>query len=161
MTDIDQQGSGPLGDLIRAFYDARRTATRTGDLSPLDAFIADNVRWSEPDVGSHMGVLAGRDAVLDMIRRALDTTGGSFDLRVISTVETSSHVSASIAWSAVKEGRRIESQELAVFEVRDDRIVAAWFHPGDIADDEAFWGEGQPRHPLSESIPGTPTPAPG
>ena len=30
------------------------------------------------------------------------------------------------------------------FEVREDRIVAAWFHPGDLAGDEAFWCEGQP-----------------
>ena len=85
----------------------------------------------------------GRDAVLDMIRRALETTGGTFDLRVTSTVETSTHVAASVAWSAVKGGRRIEGRELAVFEVHDDRIVTAWFHPGDIAADEAFWGEGE------------------
>ena len=31
------------------------------------------------------------------------------------------------------------SAELAVFEVSEGRIVCAWFHPGDIADDEAFW----------------------
>ena len=135
---------GPLGDFLRAFYDARRRATRTGDLGLLRPFIAADVRWSEPDVGSHMGVLEGRDAVLDMIRRALETTGGSFELRVSSTVETSTHVAASIAWSAARKGRRIEGQELAVFEVRDDQIVAAWFHPGDIADDQAFWGEVDP-----------------
>ena len=135
---------GPLGDFLRAFYDARRRATRTGDLGLLRPFIAADVRWSEPDVGSHMGVLEGRDAVLDMIRRALETTGGSFELRVSSTVETSTHVAALIAWSAAREGRRIEGQELAVFEVRDDQIVAAWFHPGDIADDQAFWGEVDP-----------------
>ena len=58
--------------------------------------------------------------------------------------KNATHVAASVTWSAVKGGRRIEGQELAVFEVREERIVAAWFHPGDIADDEAFWGEGQP-----------------
>ena len=140
----DTRSPGPLGDFIGNFYDARRTASRTGDLGLLHPFIAAEVRWSEPDVGSHMGVLEGRDAVLDMIRRALATTGGSFDLRIISTAETSNHVAASIAWSAIKGGRRIEGQELAVFEVHEDRIAAAWFHPGDITDDEAFWGAGQP-----------------
>ena len=75
-----------------------------------------------------------------MIGRALETTGGSFDLRVPSTVETSTHVAASVAWSATKGGRRIEGEELAVYAIRHGRIVAAWFHPGDIADDEAFWG---------------------
>ena len=144
MNDVENRDGDPLGRFIRAFYDARRTASRTGDPDLLHPFIAADVRWSEPDVGTHMGVLEGRDAVLDMIRRALDMTGGSFDLRVSSTTETSTHVAASIAWSAVKGSRRIEGQELAVFEVREGRIVAAFFHPGDITDDEAFWGEGQP-----------------
>ena len=141
MPSDDSRAPGPLGTVIRAFYDARRLARRTGDLSLLNPFIAADVRWCEPDVGAHMGVLEGRDAVLDMIRRALETTAGSFDLRVTSTVETATHVAASVAWSAVKGERRIEGQELAVFEVRNGRIVSAWFHPGDIADDEAFWGE--------------------
>ena len=142
MPSDDSRSPGPLGTFIRDFYKARRTASRTGDLSLLEPFIAAAVRWCEPDMGAHMGVLQGRDAVLDMIRRALETTGGNFDLRVTSTVETSTHVAASVAWSAIKGRCRIEGQELAVFEVREGRIVSAWFHPGDIADDEAFWGEG-------------------
>lgn len=144
MTDVDRKDCGPLGRFVRAFYDARRVASRTGDPGLLSPFIAADVRRSEPDVGAHMGMLEGRDAVLDMIRRALETTGGTFDLRVTSTVETSTHVAASITWSAMKGGRRIEGLELAVYAIRDGRIVAAWFHLGDITDDEAFWGEGEP-----------------
>ena len=85
--------------------------------------------------------------MFDMISRALDTTGGSFDLRVTSTVETSSHVAALIAWSAAKDGRRINGQELAVYEVQAGCIVSAWFHPENIADDQAFWGEDNPAPP--------------
>ena len=71
MPSDDGQASVPLGTVIRNFYEARRTASRTGDLSLLEPFIAAGVRWCEPDVGAHMGVLEGRDTVLDMIRRAL------------------------------------------------------------------------------------------
>ena len=141
MTGEDDPASGPLGRFVRAFYDARRAASRSGDLSALEAFIAPDVDWQEPDVGGHMGALRGREAVLDMIRRALGTTGGTFALSVVSTVETGSHVAALIAWSAEKDGRRIAGRELAVYEVRDGRIAAARFHPEDIADDRAFWGE--------------------
>ena len=144
MTDENGPASGPLGRFVRAFYDARRAASRTGDPGLLEPFIADNVRWREPDVGDHMGDLRGRAAVLGMIRRALATTGGTFDLRVTATVETGSHVAALIAWSAEKDGGRIEGRELAVFEVRNGRLAAAWFHPENIADDRAFWGERQP-----------------
>ncbi len=145
MTGEDDSASGPLGRFVRAFYDARRAASRSGgpgDLSGLAPFIAPDVDWREPDVGGHMGDLRGREAVLDMIRRALGTTGGTFDLRVTGTVETGSHVAALIAWSAEKDGRRIEGRELAVYEVRGGRIAAAWFHPENIADDRVFWGEG-------------------
>ena len=148
VTDSDSPApdppGGPLDRFVRAFYDARREAARAGDPGRLEPFIADDVRWREPDVGAHMGDLRGRDAVLDMIRRALATTGGTFDLRVTATVETGSHVAALIAWSAERDGERIEGRELAVYEVRDGRIAAARFHPENIADDRVFWGEGRP-----------------
>ncbi len=143
MADYGNLPAGPLGRFIRAFYQARRAAVRGGDLSLLEGFVAPDVRWSEPEVGEHMGVLRGRDAVIDMIRRALDATGGSFDLAVAGTVESATHVSALIDWSAVSGGRRIEGRELAVYEVRGGLITAAWFHPENIGDDRAFWGEGR------------------
>ena len=59
------------------------------------------------------------------------------------TVGTGSHVAAPIAWSAVKDGQRIEGREPAVYELRDGRIAAARFHPENIADDRAFRGESQ------------------
>jgi hypothetical protein len=102
--------AGPLGAFIRTFYDARRTASRAGDMTPLTPFIAPDVRWTEPQVGDHMGKLEGRDAVLDMIGRALATTGGSFDLRVEKTIETGIHVAALIDWSADKKGQPIAGQ---------------------------------------------------
>ncbi len=143
----DPNGTGPLGRFVREFYAARRAASRTGDIDSLRRYMTDDIRWNEPDVGAHMGALHGCDAVLDMIRRALETTGGSFDLAVASTVETGRHVAASIEWSADKEGRRIEGRELAVFEVRDGRIVSARFHADDLADDREFWNEGPDAPP--------------
>ena len=141
MADTKSDSAGPLGRFIRAFYEARRTASLTDDLDSLRQFIATDVCWKEPDIGTHMGNLRGRDAVLDMIHRALATTGGTFDLTVTSTVETNSHVAASIAWSADKGGRRIDGQELAVYQVRDGFIVSAWFYPENIADDRDFWDD--------------------
>ena len=127
--------------MIRDFYDARREASRSGDLSLLAPFLAADVRWSEPDVGDHMGFLEGPEAVIDMIGRALEATDGSFKLAVSGTVETGSHVAALIVWSATRDGRGIEGREMAVYEVQGGCIAAAWFYPENIADDRAFWGE--------------------
>ncbi len=128
---------GPAA-LIRRFYAARAEAGGSEALRP---FLAPEVDWVEPDVGPHMGRLFGAEAVLDMIRRAQATTGGTFRLEVVNTVETRTHCAALIAWSAERDGGAVRGRELAVFGVADGRIVSARFHPDDITDDLAFWGE--------------------
>ena len=122
-------------DLVRRLYDLRAA----GDPDAIRPLLHPDVRWREPEVGDHMGELAGPDAVVDMIRRALATTGGTFSLRVTETVETASHVAAVIAWSARKADRTIEGHELAVYGVRDGLITEAAFFPENLDDDEAFW----------------------
>lgn len=122
-------------ELVHAFYEARRA----NDPEALRSWLADDVRWSEPVVGDHMGQLHGADAVVDMLHRALAATGGTFSLRVASTVETGRHCAAVIAWSADRDGRTIQGQELAVFGFQDGRITEASFFAADIRNDEAFW----------------------
>lgn len=124
-------------ELTRRFYAARAA----GDLAAVRGFLAPDVAWQEPEVGGHMGLLRGAEAVLDMMRRAQAATGGSFRLSVTETLATGSHCAALIAWSATRAGRRIEGRELAVLGWREGCIVTAAFHPENIADDHAFWGE--------------------
>jgi len=122
-------------DLVRAFYAARAA----GEPDALRPFLADNVRWREPDVGDHMGELNGVDAVLDMIARAMATTAGTFSLAVADVVEIAGHCAAVIEWSAQKGESQLNGRELAVFSIQDGRITAAQFLPEDLADDTAFW----------------------
>ena len=137
---VQPQRDGP-GALVRRFYAVRAEG---GDPEALRPLLAPDVDWVEPDVGAHMGRLTGAGAVLDMIRRAQAATGGTFRLAVAETVETRTHCAALIAWSAERDGRTIRGRELAVFGVAGGRIASATFHPEDIADDRAFWGEAGP-----------------
>lgn len=121
--------------LVRRFYALRRT----GDLDKLGTMIRDDVVWREPEVGGHMGELHGLAAVIDMIGRALQTTGGTFRLDVLSTVATRSDCAAVIGWRADKGGRRIEGRELAVFRFDGGLIAEALFLPENIENDHAFW----------------------
>ena len=121
--------------LIRRFYAQRRD----GDPEALRPFLHADVIWREPEVRNHMGELRGADAVIDMMRRALLTTGGSFALDVGSVLATANSCSAIINWSADKSGHRIHGRELAVFRIQDGLIGEAWFLPEAIADDHAFW----------------------
>jgi ketosteroid isomerase-like protein len=124
-----------VSTVIRAFYEARAA----GDIVALRGFLADDVRWVEPTVGEHMGELNGAEAVLDMISRALVTTGGSFALRVGELVEVEGHCSAVIHWSASKGDRTLQGRELATFSVAGGKIAFAQFLPENIAHDDAFW----------------------
>lgn len=54
---------------------------------------------------------------------------------------TGAHSAALIAWSATRDGRFIDGCEVAIHGWRDGRIVAAQFHPENLADDRAFRGE--------------------
>lgn len=125
----------PLTARVYAFYEARRA----NDPDALRPWLADDVRWNEPVVGDHMGHLRGADAVVDMLKRALATTGENFSLRVASTVETGSHCAAVIEWSADKGGRTIHGQEIAVFGFKGGQIAEASFFASDISNDQAFW----------------------
>lgn len=121
--------------LVRRFYALRRE----DDPERLRALMHPDVLWREPEVDDHMGELEGADAVIDMMRRALGTTGGSFALDVGSTLATANGCAAIIHWRADKGGRRIKGRELAVFRIEEGVICEASFFPERIADDQAFW----------------------
>lgn len=125
--------------VIEAFYKARAS----GDLDGVGQFIADDVQWIEPTVGDHMGELRGKSAVIDMMRRAGATTGGTFSLAVTDGIEVDGHCSVVIEWSAEKAGRVIRGRELATYSVVNDQIVFAQFLPENIQHDNAFWAADQ------------------
>jgi hypothetical protein len=123
--------------LVRDFYGLRQR----NDPELLRDWLAPDVRWCEPEVGDHMGVLTGADSVIGMVGRALAATGGTFRLEVASTVETGTHCAATIHWTAVKNGQPLRGQEMAVYGFRGGKIYEAYFYAANLADDEVFWGD--------------------
>lgn len=117
------------------FYAARQHR----DPELLRPFLRPDVRWAEPHVGPHMGVLRGVEAVLDMVSRAQATTRGTFSLEIAQLIETANTCAAVIGWTATKGDQSIEGHELAVFEVVGGFITGATFYAEQLADDEAFW----------------------
>jgi ketosteroid isomerase-like protein len=129
-----QTESSPIS-LVHSFYEARRA----NDPEALRPWLAADVRWSEPTVGDHMGMLIGSDAVIDMLQRALVTTGGTFTLDVADAVETGNRCAAVIRWHADKNGETIHGEELAVFAFSGGKIAEASFFASNIQNDVAFW----------------------
>ena len=122
--------------LVRTLYEARAR----GDLEAVRALLAEDIVWHEPDVGSeHTGDLLGPDAVLAMMRKAQELTGGTFSLAPREVVASGEHAVAMIDWSAERGGERMEGKEVAVYRIRGDKVVEASFHQGDMELDRRFW----------------------
>lgn len=126
----------PNAALIRNLYEARDR----DDEGAVRSVLSEDVIWHEPDVGAeHTGDLHGPDAVLAMIRDARERTGGTFRLRPREIMAHGRHAVALIDWSATREGRTLEGKEVAVYRLRDGRIVEAHFHQDDQNLDRQFW----------------------
>ncbi len=122
--------------LVREFYEARAS----DDFDTILSILAEDVVWREPDVGSeHTGDLHSAEAVLAMIREAQSLTGGTFVLTPQEIIANGEHAVAMIDWTAMREDKALEGKEVAVYRIRDGKIVEASFHQDDHSKDAEFW----------------------
>ena len=127
----------PNAASIRRLYEARER----DDYGAVRSLLSDDVVWHEPDVGGeHTGDLHGPDAVLAMIRDARERTGGTFKLRPREIVANGEHAVALVDWSAERDGEVLEGKEVAVYRVREGKIIEVHFHQDDQDLDRQFWG---------------------
>lgn len=125
-------------DLIRRFYQARDVR----DLVAVRETLAPNVAWHDPYPPPHGGDLVGADAVIAQIIEAADRiTGGTTRLALFDVLANASRAVAIVDWSTTIRGRQMTGRELAHYEVRDGRIVEAWFYPGDRAASDQFFSD--------------------
>jgi ketosteroid isomerase-like protein len=111
--------------VIRDLYDAR--ARR--DWNAVRALLGDEVVWHEPGDEDYSGDHRGREAVVGLLEKLVAVTGGTFELVPEAFVNSVEHSAVLVRWWAERDGRRSEGREIAVYRLRDDQIVEAWFHP--------------------------------
>ena len=126
----------PNAALIRSLYEARDRH----DEGTIRSVLSEGVIWHEPDVGGeHTGDLHGPEAVLAMMEDARSRTGGTFRLRPREVVANGEHAVALVDWSATLNGEALEGKEVAVYRVRDGKVVEVHFHQEDGELDRRFW----------------------
>jgi ketosteroid isomerase-like protein len=115
-------------ELIRRLYDARARADRATVRAILDPEVA----WHDPYPPPHGGDLHGAEAVFrDVFDKAGDLTGGSTRLWLESVLATDRHAVALVGWSSTYRGRTMRSREIALYAIREGRVIEAWFYPED------------------------------
>jgi ketosteroid isomerase-like protein len=125
------------GDVVRRLYTAR-AAGRLDDVAEL---LADDVIWHEPGQFDYSGDHRGRDAVLSLLRRLSAATRGTFTLVPGEVLTTREYAVTIVHWSAERDGKRAEGDEVAVYRLRGGQVLEAWFFPeiGDAADHDAVF----------------------
>jgi ketosteroid isomerase-like protein len=119
---------------IRDLYDAR--ARR--DWQGVRALLADDVGWYEPASGAdHAGTHRGADTVVALLQRLVAVTGGTFQLTPEAFMNAVDYSVCIARWSAERDGRRVEGNDLAVYRFEDEKIGDVWFYD-DGYDLEAF-----------------------
>lgn len=125
--------------LVRELYEAREQA----DLDRVRALLAEDVVWHEPDVGTkNTGDLRGPEEVISMLTSARERSGGTFRLVPREVVANGEHAVAMVDWSAEmngESGESLEGKEVAVYRIREGKIVEVSFHQDDQDLDRRFW----------------------
>lgn len=129
-------------DIVRRLYAARAA----GSCEEVAEFFADDIIWHEPGDFDYSGDHAGKERVLALLRRLAAATGGTFTLTPREVLATREYAVAIIHWSADRNDRRAEGDEIAVYRLRGGQVCEAWFFPEitDVAEHEAVFALAEP-----------------
>ena len=112
-------------DIVRGLYAARAAA----NLDEVTRLLAEDIVWHEPGQFDYSGDHSGKAAVLALLRRLAAATGGTFALTPGDVLTTREYAVTIVHWSAERDGKRAEGDEVAVYRLRGGRVAEAWFFP--------------------------------
>jgi uncharacterized protein len=109
------------------------------DFDGLSDLLSEDITWHVPGHNPLAGTHHGRPAVLEILRKLVELTGGT------STVNTSALLTGADLVAVVEHGSArtasatIEIRNISLFRVSNGRIQEMWFLPGDQYALDAFW----------------------
>lgn len=123
-------------EVVRRGYHAFNTA----DIELLTELFDENATWHTPGRSPLAGDHEGRAAVFAQFGRYLQETGGTFkaDLKYVLADEDG-HVVGLHHNSAVRNGRRLDTECCIVFDVENGRITAGREHFFNVHNWDEFW----------------------
>jgi len=123
----------PNEQVVRDLYAARER----GDLDAVAALLHPEIDWHEPN--EYFGHMRGRERVIETLREAVDATGGTFRIDLHDVLANDDHAVALVQWSARRDARAIQGQEIAVYHVRDGVVREVWFTANDPGSVDEFF----------------------
>lgn len=125
----------PNAELLRAGF----AAFAAGDVTTLRTQFADDVEWTIPGGSVLAGTYRGLDAVLGMLGRTQELTGGTYRIEATFVLADDERVAVSYRATGRRDGRSLELEQLLLCRVADGRIAGVFALPADQAVFDAFW----------------------
>jgi hypothetical protein len=121
--------------LVRRIFDA--FARRQG-LALRDVFAEDAV-WTVPGQGTMAGAFRGRDEIFRFLGRLPKETDGTYSSRLIDVLASDDRAAAVYRASGERHGRRLELDQVLLFEIEDGLVREVLALPSDPDAFADFW----------------------
>lgn len=128
-------GGSPNEALARRIH----AAFHAGDLEAIGRELADDVVWHTPGTNALAGEHRGREAVLALMRKAGELTGGTLHVDLLTAMGDADYAMLWVRTTATRGDRHLDMKEALVFAVCDGRVAEAWQRPDQTRFD-AFFG---------------------
>ena len=104
-----------------------------------DLFAHDAV-WTVPGDGVMAGVYRGREEIFRFLGRLPKETDGTYASRLVDVLASDERAAALYRASGERHGRRLDLDQLLLFELEDGLVRDVLALPSDPAAFEEFWG---------------------
>jgi 2'-5' RNA ligase len=125
--------------VVNAFHERERAAYAGGDLEALRPKLTDDVVWHVPGRSPIAGEHRGIDAVLAYFDRRRAMTDHTFRVTVHGLSAIGDRVVQLAGGRAVRDGRELGWETVAVFRLEGDRIAECWLVPFDLYAFDRIW----------------------
>jgi uncharacterized protein len=105
----------------------------------LRGLFAPDAVWTVPGTGVMAGVHRGREQIFRFLARLPKETAGSYSSRLIDVLASDTRAAALYRASGERLGRRLDLDQLLLFELRGGVVQDVLAVPSDPAAFEAFW----------------------
>jgi ketosteroid isomerase-like protein len=122
-------------ELLRSGY----TAFATGDMVTLEALFDPGIVWHAQRLGILGGDHRGWPAVLKFFAQSMELTHGTFAIEVLEVLANSESSCAVVRSTGTRGSAHLDSRQIHLFRLENERVVEVWQYVGDGAAAEAFW----------------------
>jgi len=122
-------------DVVRRLFDAFARKDGFG----LRGLFADDAVWRVPGESVMAGTYRGRDAIFRFLGRLPKETDGTYTSRLIDVLASADRAAALYRASGERRGRRLDLDQLLLFQLRDGLVTEVLALPSDPTVFDAFW----------------------